>query len=402
MAITSNNASLFHSNLQDVDTTTTSLLLQTPETPPTVITRKRSVSNLSVEEDGRRMEAFEQLSRRAVECKRFRSIEQHEELMRPSTPVDTGMTSFFNKTSKYTQENLPRSPETPKKSLDDRILPGSLPLSADTLHRSMRLSLHYHDTSLVCKEGGIVSYHKGIVPNYPKGYYCCLNAELARQEAALRVVDNSVLMEIYGPRGLLAYLEAADSAAIRQEMLELEATGHTAIVSAHHFLNTRRCTKLSRTDGYTFTKDSWIATISIYTRAPVTAPSSDMSCSPDVIMMATTPTPPPSYQIESSSVAPPPVMIQHPSPTYTTAALRASSLFRSVSADLASALPYTSLSTADDVMKQQSRPLRCNLFGTIPSADNSPFPGLTADLSTQFVPHIIAGLTPTNMANTEF
>jgi hypothetical protein len=148
-------------------------------------------------------------------------------------------------------------PVTPCKSLEECTLPGSLPLSTDILHCSIPLSLRYHDTSLVCSEGGWVSFHKGITPGEAKGYYCCQNAELASRETSLRVVDNSVLFEVYGPRGLLAYVEAADSAFIRQEVVELEAAGNTAVVCAHNFLNSRQCVRVARTTGYTFTEDSW-------------------------------------------------------------------------------------------------------------------------------------------------
>jgi len=99
-------------------------------------------------------------------------------------------------------------------------------------------------------------------------------------------------------------------------------------------------------------------------------------------------------------------MIQQPSPSYAAAALRASSIFRTVAADLNNSLPCTTSSTSVANVAKLSQPLRCNLFGSArSSSDHSPFPGLPDNRSHQTVPPITDNadsVTPMNIAETEF
>lgn len=163
-------------------------------------------------------------------------------------------------------ENIisPILPKTPTKSFS--FTSSCIPNPTDHLQVSFPLRLQYHTTSNLCSEGGLVKYHKGIVPNHPKGYYCCLNTELASRQSNLRVVDNSVLLEVYGPIGLLAYIEAVDSAIIRQEVASLENLGLTVILCVDNFMESGKCTTTTQRQLYQFSDDSWNARVCVYTR----------------------------------------------------------------------------------------------------------------------------------------
>ena len=221
--------------------------------------RKRSLSNLSVDGESKRRvqvhkSAFSSSSSKSVNS--FRSITT---TTRSITPTIVQYRAGSPDPSDIFPNDLGSPPRTPEKT--NPIMPStSLPQTTDQLLATIPITLQHHTTSNVCEEGGVVQYHKGITPNYPKGYYCCLNAELASRQGALRVVDNSIRLEVYGPRGLLAYVEAADSALIRQEVkaYEQQGGGQRVLLCVKDFLEHRQCTTSSvRPLRYDFTEASW-------------------------------------------------------------------------------------------------------------------------------------------------
>lgn len=219
-------------------------------TPPrlpltTGTSRKRSVSNLSAEGD------YKRLRHNSTE-RTFLSISGRSTCRSPSPSLPS--------TASHTLTDSP-PPSTPPPHTPRTHHFSALPQSSDQLLHTIPLTLHYHATSSLCTDSGLVSYHKGLTPGQPNGYYCCPSTEAASRQQKLRVLDNSILMEVLGPGdgGVVAYIEARDAAVVRSrvEAVEQTADGQRAVVCVEGFLKHRQCVPTAMPGRFRYSEDSW-------------------------------------------------------------------------------------------------------------------------------------------------